>query len=105
MGVEDWAREQAERRYPAGWEDRGRTDRDDEREAFECGIIYAFDALLSDETVRKVREEIHYRLRTDHGHTTANEAVACRTCARRADVLTPIALQAAVDAVTKGENE
>lgn len=67
----------------------------------EQGIVHAFSALLSDEAVEAVRAELHYRLRTDHGHTTRQEAQVCKTCLRRAEVLAPIAVQAAIDAVAK----
>jgi hypothetical protein len=33
-------------------------------------------------------------LRRDHGHTTANEAQACRTCSRRAGILTAALVEA-----------
>jgi hypothetical protein len=49
VDVSEWAKREAERRYPASWEDRGRTNRDDERDAFWEGAHAWADLLLSDE--------------------------------------------------------
>lgn len=59
MSVESWARSEAERRYPASWADRGRTDRDDERSAFEEGALALADRLLSDETVEAAAKALY----------------------------------------------
>ena len=91
MSVDDWARREAERRYPATWKDRGRTDRDDERDAFSEGAGALADALLSDEAVEAACDNL-----LDWANLTVLEA-------RRPDYLADVrsALQAAIDAVTK----
>lgn len=95
MSVEDWARREAESIREAGGDIDGtevaRLDYDMEVDAFAAGIVHAFDALLSDEAVTAVFQNIdgldtEYRLDEDEMRDRARAA-----------------LQAAVDAVTKGE--
>ena len=45
--LSEWAKREAENRYPTSWEDRGRTDRDNERDAFEEGVDALAALLLS----------------------------------------------------------
>lgn len=86
MSVEEWARGQAERRYPQGWSDDPTRVRLG-RESAEWMAGHAFDALLSDEAVRAAARGIGA---SDHpiGLQIAQSA-----------------LQAAVDAVTEGEGD
>lgn len=92
MSVDDWARDQAEKRYPATWQDRGRTDRDDERDAFKEGVSALADALLSDEAMEAAARQ-YWALPNWERLTKFDRA--------RQVVFMRAALQAAVDAVTK----
>jgi len=90
VSVEEWARGQAERRYPQGWSDDPTRVRLG-RESAEWMAGHAFDALLSDEAVTAVFAEIdgldsEYRLDESDMRERARAA-----------------LQAAISAATKGD--
>lgn len=114
MSVDDWARREAERRYPAlvrGEDERyddfdaRLNERDVAADAFADGIVRAFDALLSDEAVEAAEDE-QYRHGRDlvfGGGCACGEPFPLMRQGIRAHDLHVIraALQAAIDAVTK----
>ena len=98
MSVEEWARERTEKRYPDGWSDDDTRVRL-AREGVQYGIVHAFDALLSDEAVEAAaRGHVEYRAGRAY-----NEAEHLATRSEVEVKAMRAALQAAVDAVTKGD--
>lgn len=92
MSVDDWARREAERQYPADAKGLIGAVQIERREAHADGIVHAFSALLSDEAVeaaaRAVCDEHNAGAFERYRDTWLVEGRA--------------ALQAAIDAVTKG---
>lgn len=97
MSVDDWARREAERRYPADAKGLISAVQIERREARADGITHAFDALLSDEAVEAAARSAAHRAvaaprpwesLTDYGRQQFLKAA-------RAD------LQAAINVVTK----
>ena len=83
MSVEGWAQREAERTFESG--DEGSA------EVFAEGIVHAFSALLSDEAVEAAALAIGDDCCEEHFRVDRGTARA--------------ALEAAVDAVTKGDTE
>ena len=110
MSVEEWAREQAEERIDSVYEVVRGTwvdapDHELRRESFTDGIVHAFDALLSDEAVEAAALEMSgFDSWPSNGELGGGPTGTRDDEFRSANIEDArAALQAAVDAVTKGD--
>lgn len=97
MTIDEWARREAEEVIPAGGAFGGRPPSvpHAERIRFADGIVHALNALLSDDAVEAAADQM-----LQWANLSVFEA-------RRPDYLTDVrtAIQAAIDAVTKGDTQ